>query len=67
MNDPRDLKLELTLDAPREKVWRCWTEAELLKQWFAPKPYTTPHAELDVRVGGKTFVVMRGRPRKSHF
>lgn len=59
MNDPRDLKLELTLDAPREKVWRCWTEAELLKQWFAPKPYTTPRAELDVRVGGKTFVVIR--------
>lgn len=49
MGDPRDLKLELTLDAPREKVWRCWTEAELLKQWFAPKPYTTPRAELDVR------------------
>lgn len=59
MNDPRDLKLELTLDAPREDVWRCWTEAELLKQWFAPKPYTTPHAELDVRVGGRSHVVMR--------
>lgn len=57
-NDPRDLTLELTLDAARDKAWRCWTEADLLKRWFAPKPCTTPHAELDVRVGGKALVVM---------
>ena len=33
---------------------------ELLKQWFAPLPYTTPHAELDVRPGGSSLIVMRG-------
>ena len=32
----------------------------LLKQWFAPLPYTTPVAELDVRPGGSAFIVMRG-------
>jgi len=58
-DDPRDLKLELTLDAARASIWRCWTEADLLKQWFAPKPFTTPYAELDVRVGGKALVIMR--------
>jgi len=55
----RELVLSLVLDAPREKVWRCWTEPELLKQWFTPAPWTTPHAELDVRPGGSNLVVMR--------
>ena len=56
----RDLVLTRIIDAPREKVFRAWTDAELLKQWFAPLPYTTPHAELDVRVGGANLIVMRG-------
>jgi uncharacterized protein YndB with AHSA1/START domain len=56
----RDLVLTRLIDVPREKLYRAWTEPELLKQWFAPAPYTTPHAELDVRVGGANTVVMRG-------
>jgi uncharacterized protein YndB with AHSA1/START domain len=47
------------IDAPREKLYWAWTDAELLKQWFAPKPWTTPQAELDVRPGGASLVVMR--------
>ena len=37
----RELVLCRIIDAPREKVYRCWTEPELLKQWFAPKPWIT--------------------------
>jgi uncharacterized protein YndB with AHSA1/START domain len=48
------------IDAPREKLYRAWTDPTLLKQWFAPLPYTTPVAELDVRPGGSAFIVMRG-------
>lgn len=55
----RELVLSRLIDAPREKVYRAWTEADILKQWFAPKPWTTPRAELDVRPGGTSFVVMR--------
>jgi uncharacterized protein YndB with AHSA1/START domain len=55
-----DLVLTRLIDAPREKLYRAWTEPELLKQWFAPLPYTTPAAELDVRPGGSSLVVMRG-------
>ena len=54
----RDLVLTRIIDAPREKVYRAWTEVELLKQWFAPKPWTTLYAELDVRAGGASLVVM---------
>jgi uncharacterized protein YndB with AHSA1/START domain len=55
----RDLVLTRIINAPREKVYRAWTEAELLKQWFAPLPYTTPFAKLDVRPGGANTVTMR--------
>jgi uncharacterized protein YndB with AHSA1/START domain len=56
----RELTLTRLIPAPREKLFRAWTEVELVKQWFAPLPYVTPHAELDVRPGGANFVVMRG-------
>lgn len=55
----RELVLTRIIDAPREKVFKAWTDPELLKQWFAPLPYTTPVAELDVRPGGSNLVVMR--------
>ncbi|MEP9396234.1 SRPBCC family protein [Mesorhizobium sp. KR2-14] len=55
----RELVLTRIIDAPREKVFRAWTDAELLKQWFAPLPWTTPSAELDVRPGGSSLIVMR--------
>ena len=55
----RELVLTRLLDAPREKLFKAWTDPQLLKQWFAPLPYTTPHAELDVRPGGASLVVMR--------
>jgi uncharacterized protein YndB with AHSA1/START domain len=59
-NSDRDLVLTRIINAPREKVFKAWTDVELLKQWFAPLPYTTPHAELDIRVGGANLIVMRG-------
>lgn len=54
------LKLERTLAAPRAAVWRCWTEPELLMQWFCPKPWTVPEADFDLRVGGRMNTVMAG-------
>jgi uncharacterized protein YndB with AHSA1/START domain len=56
----RELVLTRLIDASTEKLFRAWTEPALLMQWFAPLPYTTPRAELDVRPGGATLVVMRG-------
>lgn len=56
----RDLLLTRIIDAPREAVFRAWTEPALLQQWFAPKPWTTPRVETDVRAGGSSLVVMRG-------
>ena len=60
MSADRELLLTRLIDAPREKLYRAWTDANLLKRWFAPLPYTTPIAELDVRPGGASLIVMRG-------
>jgi uncharacterized protein YndB with AHSA1/START domain len=58
--DPKlDLVLERVIDVPPELVWRCWTEPEHLKPWFAPKPWTTTHCEIDLRPGGKFATTMR--------
>jgi uncharacterized protein YndB with AHSA1/START domain len=60
MPDPgHELTLTRLLDAPRGALYRCWTEPDLLKQWFAPRPYTTPVAEIDLRPGGASKIVMR--------
>lgn len=57
-----DLELVITrlIDAPREKLFRCWTEPELMKQWFCPRPWTTPRIEVDLRPGGSNFILMAG-------
>jgi uncharacterized protein YndB with AHSA1/START domain len=54
-----ELVLTRFIPAPRAKLYRAWTEPELMKQWFAPAPWTTPVAETDVRPGGASYVVMR--------
>jgi uncharacterized protein YndB with AHSA1/START domain len=61
LGQTREHELSLTriLDAPRDKIFRCWTEPELVKQWFAPLPWTTPKAEIDLRPGGASLIVMR--------
>ena len=56
----RDLVLTRLIDAPPEALYRAWTDPDLLVKWFAPLPYTTTVAELDVRPGGASLVVMRG-------
>lgn len=54
----RDLVLTRLIDASPEALYRCWTTPDLLVQWFAPKPWSTPRATLDVRPGGACTVVM---------
>ena len=51
--DPqRDLSFTRTVDAPREALWRAWTEPELLMPWFCPLPWKTVACEIDLRPGG---------------
>ena len=55
----RTVVVTRVFDAPRELVFKAWTDAELMAQWFAPEPLTVPRAEIDLRVGGRFTLVMR--------
>jgi uncharacterized protein YndB with AHSA1/START domain len=61
-SSPIDHELVLTrlIDAPREKLFRCWTEPALVLQWFTPPPWKTIAAELDLRPGGASVITMQG-------
>jgi len=48
-----------TLDAPRERVWRAWTDREQLMQWFSPKGFAMTTAKLDFRPGGTFLYCLR--------
>jgi uncharacterized protein YndB with AHSA1/START domain len=54
-----DLKLERIVEAPRELLWKAWTEPEHLKKWFAPRPWQMVECEIDLRPGGMFRTVMR--------
>ena len=59
MSNHHDLVITRDIAAPPASLFRCWTEPGLIKQWFAPKPWSVSHAETDLRPGGASLVVMR--------
>jgi uncharacterized protein YndB with AHSA1/START domain len=54
----KELTITRIFDAPRERVWKAWTDPEMLKQWWGPNGVTIPECEVDLRVGGKIYIVM---------
>lgn len=55
----KELKITRVFDAPREMVWKAWTEPKQLMKWWGPKSFTSPVAKIDLRVGGKYLYCMR--------
>ena len=57
-----DVNITRAFDAPRELVWRFWTEPELLSRWFGPTGFHVPVEEIDIdmRPGGRWNLVMVG-------
>lgn len=54
------LILTRIFDAPRELVFKAWTDPQLLARWWGPHHYDNPVCEVDARPGGAIFIVMRG-------
>ncbi|SYZ74495.1 conserved hypothetical protein [Candidatus Zixiibacteriota bacterium] len=62
-----ELVLSRTFDAPPEMVFRAWTEPDYLTRWWGPKMFTCPTAKVDLRVGGKYLICMRGPDGKDYW
>ena len=54
----KEVVFERVYDAPVEQVWRAWTDPEMIKQWWGPDNVLIPECEVDLRVGGKIYIVM---------
>jgi len=57
--ETQTLVIERTFDAPRELVWKAWTDPEGAKRWWGPRGFTAPTIRIDFRVGGKTLFAMQ--------
>lgn len=55
----KEVVITRMFDAPRELVWRAWTEPEHFMRWWGPKGFTAPLAKFDLRTGGKFVWCMR--------
>jgi uncharacterized protein YndB with AHSA1/START domain len=47
-----------TVDASVERVWQAWTDPKELMQWWGPNNVSIPECEVDLKVGGKFYIVM---------
>jgi uncharacterized protein YndB with AHSA1/START domain len=63
---PKDLRLTRKLGAPRELVFEAFTKAEHLVNWWAPKPFSTPRCEVDLRPGGLWLYTFRSPEGQEH-
>ena len=59
-NEEQELVLTRLFDAPRELVFKAWTDPKCVAQWWHPRGFTNPVCELDVRPGGTIRIHMRG-------
>ena len=55
-----ELVITRLIPVPRHTLFRCWTEPALITQWFTPPPWKTIHAEVDLRAGGSSLIIMQG-------
>jgi uncharacterized protein YndB with AHSA1/START domain len=58
-NETHDLVVTRVFDAPQERVWRAWSDADQVTRWWGPLGFTSPMCRMDFREGGTTLVCMR--------
>jgi len=55
----REVVITRIFNAPRDMVFKAWTDPKQMEQWWGPHCFTNPVCELDVRPGGAWRIVMR--------
>jgi uncharacterized protein YndB with AHSA1/START domain len=65
--DAKKIHILREFNAPVEKVWRAWTEPELIEKWIAPKPWRAETKTWDFTVGGIWLYAMIGTEGQKHW
>ena len=66
VSDPKELIVIRAFSAPKNLVWKAWTDPKQVVKWWGPKDYTSPACVIDLRVGGKYQFCMRS-PQGKYF
>ncbi|RNI26746.1 SRPBCC family protein [Rufibacter latericius] len=61
------INVERSFEAPLELVWAAWTEAAILDQWWAPKPYKSVTKTMDFTQGGRWHYYMLSPEGDKHW
>jgi uncharacterized protein YndB with AHSA1/START domain len=56
----REIVITRVFDAPRELVWKVWTQPEHITRWWGPRCFDTTVKQMDLRPGGRWAYVMHG-------
>jgi uncharacterized protein YndB with AHSA1/START domain len=68
MNTGRMITVQVTVNVPVEKAWMVWNEPEHITKWCTGSPdWHTPHAENDLRIGGRLFSRMEAKDGSAGF
>ena len=59
LNETERMVVTRVFDAPRELVWKAWTDPKYVMQWWGPKGFTASVCKMDFRVGGKFLICTR--------
>ena len=54
-----NLEITRIFDAPRELLWKAWTNPEIVMHWWGPKDFSSPVCKIDFRVNGQYLYCMR--------
>jgi len=55
----KELTITRTFNAPRELVWKTWTDVKHIEQWWGPTGFTNPVCEWNAKKGNKIFIQMK--------
>ena len=58
MENKKEVSFSRVFDSSPERVWKAWTDPKEIVKWWGPDNVSIPECEIDLRVGGRIYIVM---------
>jgi uncharacterized protein YndB with AHSA1/START domain len=65
--DNKKIVVDRGFAAPVDKVWKAWTDSEILDKWWAPKPWRSETKSMEFKEGGTWLYAMVGPEEEKHW